>query len=129
MSNPEDASANPEPERREVIPSNTSREHASSGQQETAQPHVSSQIELRAKVEYLGGLSLTGLVPASRINSSHSCLRTALQYSDNSTSSENGISDADALRILRDNPVLLKAIQPILTPQQVRMIVEEAPFE
>ena len=129
MSNPENASPNPEPERREVIPSGPSHENASSGHQETAQPHVSSQMELYAKVEYLSGLALTGLVPVSRINCSHSCLRTVLQYSGSSPSGENGISDADARRMLRDDPQYLKMILPMLTPEQVRMIVEEAPLE
>lgn len=91
-------------------------------------PHVPSKAELLAKLEYLAGALAIGAVPPSTANAIKGIYATMLRHIDDVLPTSAGaLSDHEVLKVLRENPELLKFIKPLLTQEQIDLIIREAP--
>ena len=129
MSDHENTTTDPPPFPNDLPAISSTPASGSSEHRDAEELLVSTKKQLQAKLEYLATLGLLGFVPPARVNAAHGCLRTVLQNLGNqdATLGSGVIADEDALTVLRKNPVLLKLLKPLLTPQQLELIIREAP--
>jgi hypothetical protein len=98
-----------------------------SEQQAQDEPDVPSKKALLAKLDWLAGCVAMGALPPAKANSMRGIYATILSYLDDASSvGANALSDDDVLKILRESPELLKFIKPLLTKEQIALIVREA---
>ena len=75
------------------------------------------------------GLVAAGILTPQKASAMRAVYQTLLRNLDDTHGSASAeIPDENVLQILRKGPELLALIQPFLTPQQVAMIVENAPL-
>jgi hypothetical protein len=101
---------------------------ASSEEQANDEPDVPSKKELLVKLEHLAGCVAMGVVSSPKANSMRGIYATMLSHLDDAAAvSAGALSDEDVLKTLRERPELLKFIKPMLTKEQVALIMREAP--
>ena len=105
------------------------RDEASGSEEEAINnPRVLSKGEVLAKLEYLAGALAIGAVPPSTANAIKGIYATMLRHIDDVLPTSAGaLSDHEVLKVLRENPELLKFIKPLLTKAQIDLIIREAP--
>jgi hypothetical protein len=87
-----------------------------------------SKDQLLAELNLLKGCVAAGVLPPAKANSMRGIYATMLSHLDNSSAGGGGaIPDEHVLKVLRQNPELLKFIKPLLTKGQFDLIVREAP--
>lgn len=74
------------------------------------------------------GLIAIGVLPPAKANAMKGVYQTILSHVDDSPQSGAArVADEDVIKILQQQPDLLKALQPFLTPEQLELIIREAP--
>jgi hypothetical protein len=79
---------------------------------------------LRA-IAQVAGLVALGLLKPAQANAIRASYREILQHHRQSQAREDnqGLSNADVLRLMRDNPEILGLLEPLLTDEQVAMVM------
>jgi hypothetical protein len=127
-----DASSSDErgnPERRELLKTDCQSQHQSRGKGEESGdgPRVSSSLEIQEKLEYLAGCVMMGVTTPQKANAVRGIYNTILTHmSDTIPGSAGSLSDQDVLKMLRESPEMLAIVRPLLTKDQVALIVREA---
>jgi hypothetical protein len=87
----------------------------------------SSRHEILAKLDRMPGMIALGLLPPARANSMRSIFDTMLSHLGESTPGGGAVvADEDIVKVLRLQPELLKIFQPLLTADQLNLIIREA---
>ncbi len=87
-----------------------------------------TRVEILKKLDKIPGLVVIDVLTPAKANAMRAAYDTILTHLDDSQQSGAArIDDADVITILRQQPELLKALQPFLTPEQLDLIVREAP--
>jgi hypothetical protein len=104
------------------------QDHApGNAQQAHDEPDVPSKKALLAKLEHLAGCVAMGVLPPPKANSMRGIYATMLSHLDDASAVGAGtLSDEYVLKTLRENPDLLKLIKPMLTKEQIALILREA---
>jgi hypothetical protein len=80
------------------------------------------------KLGQMPGLIAIGVLPPAKANAMKGVYQTILSHVDDSRQSGAArVADEDLIKILQQQPELLKALQPFLTPEQLDLIIREAP--
>ena len=91
------------------------------------EPDVPSKRSLLVKLDYLAGCVALGVLPTPKANSMRGIYATILDHLDDASAVGAGaLSDEDVLKTLRENSDLLKLIKPMLTKEQIALILREA---
>ena len=102
-----------------------------SGAEENGNGHahgIPSKADILHKLDQMPGLIAIGLLPPAKANAMKGVYNTILNHvGDSPQSSAARVADEDLIKILRQQPELLKALQPFLTPEQRELIIREAP--
>jgi hypothetical protein len=86
--------------------------------------------QILRKLDLLPGLVATGVLTPQKSNSMRAVYQTMLSHLDNAQRSASAeIPNESVLKTLREAPELLALFRPFLTPQQVALIVENAPLD
>jgi hypothetical protein len=131
MSESENQSADepPIPDPQPLVPATSPAEdHKSrSGEERGEELRFSSKHEILFKLDQLSGLVAIGVVPPAKANSMRSIYHTMLSnLGDSSPVGAAAVADDDVVKIMQLGPELLKVIQPLLTPDQLNLIIREA---
>jgi hypothetical protein len=79
---------------------------------------------LRAMAQ-LAGLVAMGLLKSSEANAIRGAYREILQHhKSEAKQSETSLSNADVMEVLRKDPQVLSLLEPLLTPEQVAMVMQ-----
>lgn len=74
------------------------------------------------------GLIAIGILPPAKANAMKGVYHTILAHiGDSPQRAAARVADEDVIKILQQQPELLKALQPFLTPEQLELIIREAP--
>ena len=92
-------------------------------------PRLPSRAEILFKLDQMPGLVAVGLLPPARSNSMRGIYSTILANLDDSSRNGTAVADEDLLKVLRQQPELLKILKPFLTPEQVALIIREMPHD
>ena len=80
------------------------------------------------KLGQMPGLIAIGVLPPATANAMKGVYQTMLNHVDDSTQGGAArVADEDVIKILQQQPELLKALQPFLTPEQLELVIREAP--
>jgi hypothetical protein len=104
------------------------QDHAPGNEQQAHdEPDVPSKKSLLAKLDHLAGCVAIGVLPAPRANSMRGIYATMLDNLDDESAVGAGVlSDDYVLKTLRENPAMLKLIKPMLTKEQIALVLREA---
>jgi hypothetical protein len=87
-----------------------------------------SRNDILHKLDQMPGLIAIGLLPPAKANAMKGVYHTMLAHiGDSPQPGAARVADEDVIKILRQQPELLKALQPFLTPEQLELIIREAP--
>jgi hypothetical protein len=90
-----------------------------------ARPRVPSLEECLTAMHQLAGLVAMGLLKPAQANTIRASFREILQFHMRSArTAEQGISNADVMSVLRKNPGLVNLLAPILTDEQIAMVMK-----
>jgi len=81
---------------------------------------------LRAMAQ-LAGLVAMGLMKPAQANAIRAAFEVVLRHhKDKAKEAEKGLSNADVMELLRKDPQLLSLLEPLLTSDQVAMVMKAA---
>jgi hypothetical protein len=125
-SQPEEQTANADTGLAPLVPPSTDRGAEGSSE---GHPHcIPNKADILHKLDQMPGLIAIGLLPPAKANAMKGVYNTILAHVGDSP--QNGaarIADEDVIKILQKQPELLRALQPFLTPEQLELIIREAP--
>jgi hypothetical protein len=131
MSESEDQPADepPIPDPQSLVPATPPADGRQSGSdaERGDELRFSTKPEILHKLDQLPGLVAIGLLTPAKGNSMRSVYHTMLSnLGDSSPVGAAAVADDDAIKIMQLAPELLKVIQPLLTADQLNLIIREA---
>ena len=92
-----------------------------------ARSKIPSEDECLQAIGQLGGLIAMGLLKPAQANAIRASFRDILQHHQRSQSRHDhaGIGDADVLDLMRKDPTILNMLAPLLTDEQLAMIMQQ----
>jgi hypothetical protein len=126
--NPADEPARPDPQPQVLATSPVSDRKSAPEEERGEDLRFSSRHEILAKLDRMPGMVAMGLLPPARANSMRSIFQTMLSnLGESSLSAAAVAADEDVVKILRLQPELLNIFRPFLTPDQLNLVIREAP--
>jgi hypothetical protein len=110
-----------------LAPIEASADYGARGPTDSEPPQVPSRNDVLDKLGRMPGLIAIGVLKPATANAMRSVYGTLLAHLDSGASSSAAIvADENLLAILRQQPELLKFIEPFLTPDQIGLILRKA---
>jgi hypothetical protein len=89
-----------------------------------ARSAIPSSVDCLKGIAQLTGLLALGLIKPAQANAIRAAFREILQYHKTATKqAEKTLSNADIMDILRKDPRLLSLLEPLLTEEQIDMVM------
>ena len=89
-------------------------------------PPIPSEEQCLQALTQLAGLVALGLLKPAQANTIRGTYRDILQHhKSKAKEAEKGLSNADVLGLLRKHPEILSLLEPLLTEEQIAMVMKE----
>ena len=89
--------------------------------------HIPTEKECLAAIARVAGLVAMGILKPAAANTIRSSYRDILQhYKAKDQEAEKNLADSDVLEILARDPVMLSLLEPLLSQEQIEMIMNRA---